>query len=107
MHDSRVRGTFGNGCCDAAGERQLGRLWDGNEIVGGKEPLCLRKAKPSEIGPPKNGREIFPEALRLRLALGIPRAADRRLAAIHQHRNDRVAFPPGERCSLQRVPAAI
>lgn len=55
--DSGVRGTFGSGCCDAcsAGEGQLGHLQDGNKIVGEKEPLCLRKAKPSEIGPPKNG----------------------------------------------------
>lgn len=55
--DSGVRGTFGSGCCDAcsAGEGQLGHLQDGNKIMGEKEPLCLRKANPSEIGPPKNG----------------------------------------------------
>lgn len=61
-HGSGVRGTaMGRGCCNErpAKERQPGRLWDGNKIVGGKEPPSLRKAKTFEIGPPKNGGDIF------------------------------------------------
>lgn len=49
---SRVKGTFGSGCCDmgSARERQQGCLWDDSK-ASGKEPLSVGQGsqKPAQI----------------------------------------------------------